>query len=116
MLSGIGPKKHLETFGIDCLVDRPGVGSNLQDRYEVGAVAEMKEPFAMLKHATFKPPGPGVPPDPAFEEWLRGSGLYTSNGAMAALILESDSAKIDPDLFNFALPGDFHGYFPGYSA
>ena len=35
---------------------------------------------------------------------------------MAALILKSDSAKIDPDLFIFALPGDFHGYFPGYSA
>lgn len=117
MLSGIGPKEHLEDpkIGIECLVDRPGVGKNLQDRYEVGVVSAMKKPFPLLEKATFKSPGPGVPPDPCFEEWLRGGGLYTSNGAMAALILKSNSATKDPDLFIFGLPGDLHGYFPGYS-
>jgi choline dehydrogenase len=34
---------------------------------------------------------------------------------MAAIILRSDPALPVPDLFIFALPGDFHGYFPGYS-
>jgi choline dehydrogenase len=117
MLSGIGPKAHLEDpkIGIKCLVDRPGVGSNLQDRYEVGVVSTMKHPYAMLKDAAFKPPVPDAPPDPAFEEWKRGKGVYTSNGAMAAMILKSDKSKPDPDLFIFALPGDFHGYYPGYS-
>ena len=117
MLSGIGPKTHLEDpkIGIKCLVDLPGVGSNLQDRYEVGVVSKMKRPFSMLEGVTFKPPGPDTPPDPAFKEWQRGKGLYTSNGAMAAMILKSDSGKPDPDLFIFALPGDFRGYFPGYS-
>jgi choline dehydrogenase len=117
MLSGIGPKVHLEDpkIGIKCLVDLPGVGSNLQDRYEVGVVSEMKHPYSMLNGATFQPPGPDNPPDPAFEEWQRGKGVYTSNGAMAAMILKSDKCKPDPDLFIFALPGDFHGYFPGYS-
>jgi choline dehydrogenase len=117
MLSGIGPKAHLEDpkIGIQCLVDRPGVGGNLQDRYEVGVVSRMKEDFPMLKDASFKAPGPDSPPDPCFEDWLRGGGLYTSNGAMAALILKSDSAKKDPDLFIFGLPGDFHGYYPKYS-
>src|SRR5262245_4600251 len=38
MLSGIGSKEHLDEVGIHCLIDRPGVGSNLQDRYEVGIV------------------------------------------------------------------------------
>ncbi|MGR9106290.1 MAG: GMC family oxidoreductase, partial [Gammaproteobacteria bacterium] len=38
MLSGVGPRTHLEEQGIDVLVDLPGVGSNLQDRYEVGIV------------------------------------------------------------------------------
>jgi choline dehydrogenase len=117
MLSGIGPKEHLEDpkIGIQCRVDRPGVGGNLQDRYEVGVVTQMKKPFAMLKDATFQPPATGMKGDPCFEEWLSGGGLYTSNGAMAALILKSDSAKKDPDLFIFGLPGDFHGYFPNYS-
>jgi choline dehydrogenase-like flavoprotein len=31
MLSGIGPKKHLEEVGINPVHDSPGVGSNLQD-------------------------------------------------------------------------------------
>jgi choline dehydrogenase-like flavoprotein len=117
MLSGVGPKEHLEDpqIGIKCRVDLPGVGRNLQDRYEVGVVSEMQHPFSMLSKATFRPPGPDNPPDPAFEDWVRGKGLYTSNGAMAAAIVKSDSRKADPDLFIFALPGDFHGYFPGYS-
>jgi choline dehydrogenase len=117
MLSGIGPKEHLEdpAIGIACLVDRPGVGSNLQDRYEVGVVTEMKRPFAMLKGTTFSAPIDGARGDRSFQEWQRGRGLYTSNGAMAALILKSDPAKHDPDLFVFALPGNFHGYYPKYS-
>ena len=117
MLSGIGPKEHLEQkdIGIECLVDLPGVGSNLQDRYEVGVVSTMKKPFRMLKDATFKPPGEGVPADPCFDEWLNGGGVYTSNGAMAAVILRSKRGIPDPDLFIFGLPGNFHGYYPGYS-
>ena len=31
MRSGIGPKDHLEEMGIECVVDLPGVGSNLID-------------------------------------------------------------------------------------
>ncbi len=34
MLSGIGPAEHLREFGIDVLVDAPGVGSNLDDHVE----------------------------------------------------------------------------------
>jgi choline dehydrogenase-like flavoprotein len=34
MLSGIGPAEHLREFGIDVLVDSPGVGSNLDDHVE----------------------------------------------------------------------------------
>jgi choline dehydrogenase len=34
MLSGIGPSQHLEEHDIDCKIDVPGVGENLQDHLE----------------------------------------------------------------------------------
>jgi choline dehydrogenase len=116
MLSGIGPKAHLEEMGIACRLDRQGVGRNLQDRYEVGIVSKTKREFALLRGATFKPPAEGEPGDDCFREWLKGVGMYTSNGAIVALITRSKRSRPDPDLFIFALPGKFHGYFPGYSA
>jgi choline dehydrogenase len=116
MLSGIGPKEHLAEYGIACRVDRPGVGRNLQDRYEVGVVSTTKRDFAILDGATFKPPLDGQEGDACFQEWLKGVGMYTSNGAIVALITRSARSRPDPDLFLFALPGNFHGYYPGYSA
>ena len=62
MLSGVGPRQHLERFGIPVIVDLPGVGANLQDRYEVGVISEWKKPFTLLNGATFAPPQPGSLP------------------------------------------------------
>ncbi len=42
MLSGIGPRAELERHGIRVRVDLPGVGRNLQDRYEVCVVNRMR--------------------------------------------------------------------------
>src|ERR1700723_2678070 len=42
MLSGIGPAAHLRKHAIPVRVDLPGVGKNLQDRYEIGVVNRMK--------------------------------------------------------------------------
>src|SRR5437660_736038 len=53
MLSGIGPKAELERHGIQVRVDLPGVGTNLQDRYEVGVVNQLKEEWQVLKGAKF---------------------------------------------------------------
>ena len=68
-LSGVGPRAELERHGIQVRVDLPGVGANLQDRYEVGVISQMKEEFSIVKGATFKPPDPGAKPDPLFTEW-----------------------------------------------
>jgi len=38
MLSGIGAQPELEQFGIETVAELPGVGRNLQDRYEVGVI------------------------------------------------------------------------------
>ncbi|AGL19305.1 GMC family oxidoreductase [Actinoplanes sp. N902-109] len=114
-LSGIGPADELRAHGIEVVRDLPGVGANLQDRYEVGVVSQMNENFALLEDATFEAPQPGQQPDPAYEEWLRGGGVYTSNGAVVGITHKSDPALPAPDLFIFGLPADFRGYAPGYS-
>ncbi|MGE0010465.1 MAG: GMC family oxidoreductase [Candidatus Babeliales bacterium] len=41
MLSGIGPKEHLEQIGIDTKIDLPGVGSDLLDHCEVSIIYEI---------------------------------------------------------------------------
>jgi choline dehydrogenase len=112
MLSGIGPRTVLEPLGIPVRVESPGVGKNLQDRYEVGVVHRMNfDRWNILEGVTFSRG------DPTYREWAdRRQGLYTSNGAVLAAILKSQAARPLPDLFCFALVGLFGGYFPGYSS
>jgi len=118
MLSGIGPKQELEKHGIPLRVDSPGVGTNLQDRYEVGVVHRMKSDWEVLKGATY------AEGDPQYKQWeserasLLGTtkaGVYASNGAVLAVIKRSLPERPLPDLFIFALLAKFGGYKPGYS-
>ena len=118
MLSGIGPRQHLESnaLRIKCRVDLPGVGKNLQDRYEVGVISEMKQPFGVLGGCGFKAPAEGEADDPCLKQWRKdGTGLYATNGAVLAVIRRSQPDLPDPDLFLFGLPGTFGGYFVHYS-
>ncbi len=116
MLSGIGAAEELKALGIEVVVDLPGVGKNLQDRYEVSVVSELPEPFLMLKGATFAPPTPQAPPDPVFELWRQGKGLYCSTGSVIVVMERSSPDLPEPDLFIFGFPGFFAGYKRGYSA
>ncbi len=47
MLSGIGPADHLREHGIQCEVDLPGVGENLQDHLEFYMQYECREPITL---------------------------------------------------------------------
>jgi choline dehydrogenase len=110
MLSGIGPRAVLEKHGIPLRVERPGVGRNLQDRYEVGVIVRMKKDWEVLAGSRFEVG------DPQYEEWEKHrSGVYTTNGAVLAVIRKSQPERPLPDLFMFALLGKFIGYVPGYS-
>jgi choline dehydrogenase len=112
MLSGIGPREVLERFGIAVRVDLPGVGKNLQDRYEVGVVNRMNFPaWWVLEGAQF------AHGDPQYQQWASSrKGVYATNGAVLAVIKRSAPERPLPDLFIFALLGLFKGYFPTYSA
>jgi choline dehydrogenase len=113
-LSGVGPRAELTRFGIDVVADLPGVGENLQDRYEVAVVSRFKSDFRVLDDATFALPEAGVA-DPAFERWKTGQGLYTTNGSIIGIIKRSKPSLKSPDLYIFGLPGFFRGYVPGWS-
>lgn len=115
-LSGIGPADELRAFGIDVRVDSPGVGANLQDRYEVAVVTDLPKQLDLLKGGTFRPPQPGdTEPDRLLTAWRSGKGPYSTNGALLAVIASSSAAAPIPDLFLFALPADFRGYQAGYA-
>lgn len=110
MLSGIGPKEELAEHGIEVKIDLPGVGKNLQDRYEVGIVNKMNfDSWKALEGARYSRD------DPLYADWKKGEGVYTTNGAVAAVIKRSVAERKLPDLFCFALLTKFTGYFPGYS-
>lgn len=111
MLSGIGPRAELEAHGIGVVVDLPMVGENLQDRYEVGVVNRMGfQRWGLLEGAEFHKD------DPLYRQWAEDrTGVYTTNGAVLAVVNTSSPEQPVPDLFCFALLSSFRGYFPGYS-
>ena len=110
MLSGIGPAAKLRAHGIEVKVDLPGVGCNLQDRYEVAVTHRMSQPWVLREGARFERG------DRMWHRWkaLR-EGLYASNGAALSVIHKSAPDLPEPDIFCMALPARFEGYFPGFS-
>jgi choline dehydrogenase len=111
MLSGIGPSETLTRHGVPIRVELPGVGRNLQDRYEIGVVNRMNfDAWDTYQGATF------TPADSQFKEWETGrGGLYATNGSVLTLFRRSPTAGDLPDLFCMSLLVRFAGYAPNYS-
>ena len=125
MLSGIGEAQQLRSLKIagprDAddeeivgVIDLPGVGRNLQDRYEVSVISQMRKPFSTLDSVSFKP---GDPDDRARRQWLaQRQGLYATNGGAVAFFFKSSQAvNGEPDVFIFGAPAAFRGYYWGWS-
>ncbi|OQE09984.1 hypothetical protein PENVUL_c005G01949 [Penicillium vulpinum] len=113
-LSGIGPKEELSKLGISALVDLPGVGRNLQDRYEMGTVGKSPTDFVLTSKCTFM----YSLPDPCLEQYENDpffKGTYTTNGIAIAIIRKSSVAEDEPDLLISGAPVNFPGYYPNYS-
>jgi choline dehydrogenase-like flavoprotein len=111
MLSGIGPREELEPMGIKVLVDLPGVGRNLQDRYEIAVGNRMNfTQWHIYKGVKFSPG------DPQFQQWnLCRTGIYATNGSVLSFMKRSPVAEEPPDLLCMALLANFRGYSPNYS-
>ncbi|KAF9885755.1 hypothetical protein FE257_012337, partial [Aspergillus nanangensis] len=113
-LSGIGPRAELSKWHIPTVVDLPGVGKNLQDRYETTVVGEAETDFVLTSKCTFL----YETPDPCLEQWennLLDKGTYTTNGIAIAVIRKSSTSDGDPDLLISGAPANFRGYYPNYS-
>jgi choline dehydrogenase len=93
MLSGIGPKDHIESFGIKLKADLPGVGQNLQDH-----------PDFMLKYKCLKPVTLGpktkiINSIGAGIQWiLTKEGMCASNHFDAVACIRSGPGVEYPDL------------------
>jgi choline dehydrogenase len=114
-LSGIGPATELKSFGIPVISDLPGVGVNMQDRYEIGVNVQHPKDFPILDGCTFD----NKAHDECLTKWennpyvLAQKGAYATDGLAAAMAVNSKyAATSDIDLFIFGGPVDFIGYFP----
>jgi choline dehydrogenase len=117
-LSGIGPSAELSSFGIPVVANLPGVGTNLQDRYESSVIGQTTSDFEVIHDCTFDK----TPNDPCLVRWQDGltatlKGVYASNGLALAIVKKSSSASAsdDPDIFITGAPVTFKGYYPGFS-
>src|SRR5262249_39432884 len=103
MLSGIGPESELRRHEIVPQVSLPGVGGNLQDRYEVAVVNRMNwRAWKVYNGATFGPA------DPQYAAWSRHRrGVYATNGSVLTVFKRSAPDVVLPDLFCMALLANF---------
>ncbi|TQV73695.1 hypothetical protein FLL45_12545 [Aliikangiella marina] len=119
MLSGIGPREELEREDLNIFtrVDLPGVGKNLQDRYEVAVINQAAQKFKVHQTCNIN----NILTDPCLYQWLasriflqQGSGFYATNGTVFSMVKKSANSQ-EEDLHMFAGPVDFSGYFNQYS-
>jgi choline dehydrogenase len=100
MLSGVGPKAHLQEKGITTLVDLPGVGQNLQDHLDaiVQHKCQAHEGYAVALTAL------PMYIKAAFQYLFKRNGLISSNVAEAGGFACTPYANGIPDIQYHFLP------------
>ncbi|KAI8675311.1 hypothetical protein NCS57_00432000 [Fusarium keratoplasticum] len=116
-LSGVGPADELKKFKIPVISDLPGVGTNLQDHYEITVQGRPPQNFTAFDGCTFSL---FTDEDPCLDRWRApvdgDHGIYSSSGLAAAMFYKSTAtAKDEFDIFAFGGPVNFRGYFPQYA-
>ena len=99
MLSGIGNATRLAELGIDVVVDRPGVGQNLQDHLEFYFKVNCKQPITLYSKLNLFSKGL------IGARWLLfKSGLGASNQFESAAFIRSAAGVPYPDIQYHFLP------------
>ncbi|PYH93238.1 choline dehydrogenase [Aspergillus ellipticus CBS 707.79] len=118
LLSGIGPSADLHTHSLPLITHLPGVGTNLQDQYEIAVQSQLPKIFTILQPCTFNPSSG----DPCLTRWTHpppipatDRGIYSTTGFATTMLYKSTTSPDNAyDLFIFGGIIDFRGYFPGY--
>ena len=99
MLSGIGPAQDIKNHGIEVLVERPGVGKNLQDHLELYIQQACIKPISLFKHWNlYSKAKIGL-------QWmLTKSGLGASNHFETCAFIRSKAGIKFPDIQFHFLP------------
>ncbi|SFP71323.1 choline dehydrogenase [Mesorhizobium sp. NFR06] len=99
MLSGIGPGAHLQENGIKVVVDRPGVGANLQDHLELYIQQEATKPITL--NSALNPFSKAL----IGAQWLFfKTGLGATNHFEAAAFVRSRAGVDYPDIQYHFIP------------
>ena len=101
MLSGIGSANHLKEYGIEVVMDLPGVGQNLQDHLMAPVAYQATQPISLAAAGTEK----------EMSKLVNGQGMLTSNiGEGGGFIKLNPDSEVSELQFHFA-PGLFimHG-------
>jgi choline dehydrogenase-like flavoprotein len=97
MVSGIGPRAQLEAHGIDVLVDRPGVGANMEDHLDfapvwettiqndVGSIADPSTRDALVAEYRANRTGPFTNAGVDYIGWEKLPGEFRSNLSAQAI-------------------------------
>jgi choline dehydrogenase len=98
-LSGVGEAKHLKSLGIQPVVDRPGVGENLQDHLEVYVQHACTQPVSMQPNLSlWRYPLIGL-------QWLLGrTGPASTNHFEGGGFVRSNEDVAYPNLMFHFLP------------
>ena len=100
LLSGIGPKQHLEEQGIPVILDLPAVGMNLQD-HPATLVSYSAAPGndGISTSSKLRIKGTTIPNPKAFIQWATtGTGVMTTTGCDHGAFVKTKSELESPDL------------------